>query len=258
MLIATWNVNGIRARQERVLAWMRANTPDALCLQEIKCQDQQFPRTEFEALGYEIATYGQKAYNGVAILARGGLADIERGFADGNEEDPSSRLIAATVQGVRIVGAYFPNGQEVGTEPYAYKLGWMDRLRAKLAARVTIDASWVLCGDFNVAPTPADVYDPAHWEGKILNSEPEREGYRRLLAVGFTDAFRKLHPTEVSYTWWDYRDLGFPKNKGMRLDHLLLTAAVADRLETASVDREERKGQQPSDHAPVMVVLRDG
>lgn len=258
MRLATWNINGIRARQDRVLAWLRDKAPDALCLQEIKCEDKQFPREELEGLGYHIATYGQKAYNGVAILARSALQDVERGFADGAEEDPQSRLIAATVDGVRVVCAYFPNGKEVGSDAYSYKLAWMERLRAKLAPQLTPSAALALCGDYNVAPASRDVYDPAGWEGKILCSEPERDAFRRLLALGLTDALRAMHPDDQLFTWWDYRELGFPKNKGMRLDHLLLSGPVAARLARAEVDRNERKGKQASDHAPVVIELADG
>ncbi len=258
MRIATWNINGVRARHERLLAWLRDKAPDVLCLQEIKCEDKSFPKADIEALGWETATYGQKAYNGVAILSRSGLSAVERGFADGQAEDPQARLIAATVTGARVVCAYFPNGKEVGSEAYDYKLAWVERLRAKLAPLVTPASELALCGDYNVAPASIDVYDPVAWEGKILCSEPERAAFRGLLALGLTDALRALHPSEVAYTWWDYRELGFPKNKGMRLDHLLITAGLAKRLVRAEVDRNERKGKQASDHAPVVIEVAAG
>jgi exodeoxyribonuclease-3 len=255
MRIATWNINGIRARHERLLAWLRDKRPDVLCLQEIKCEEPQFPRGEIEALGYATAVFGQKAYNGVAILATSPLSDVERGFCDGLDDDPQARLIAATVAGVRVMCGYFPNGKEVGSEAYGYKLAWISRLRDKLAALVSPTSSVALCGDFNVAPSDRDVYDPAAWAGKILCSEPERAAFRRLLDLGLVDAVRHLHPDEVLYTWWDYRELGFPKNRGMRLDHVLLSAHLAGRLVGAEVDRNERKGKQASDHAPVVVEL---
>lgn len=252
MKLATWNVNSIRARQERVLAWTAAQRPDVLCLQELKVEDAKFPGDEFRALGYQIATHGQKTYNGVAILARAPLADVERGLP-GGDGDEQARLIAATVDGVRVLSAYFPNGQEVGCAKYAYKLSWLERLRAHLAATLAPGALAALCGDFNVAPTDADVHDPAAWREQILCSSGERAALERVRAVGLVDVVRQLHPEGALFTWWDYRMLAFPKNRGLRLDHVYATPALAARARTAVVDREARKGEKPSDHAPVVV-----
>lgn len=256
MKLAAWNVNSIRAREERVLGWLDAHRPDVLCLQETKVEEGKFPAEGFRARGYEVAACCQKTYNGVAIVSRTPLADVERGLADG-VEDAQARCIAATAAGVRVLSVYVPNGEAVGSEKFAYKLAWMDRLRAHLAARVTPDAPLVVCGDFNVAPAPLDVHDPAAWEGHVLFSEPERAALARLVSVGLVDLVRQLHPATPLFTWWDYRMLSFPKNRGLRIDHILATPALAARATAAGVDREARKGKQPSDHAPVWAEFRD-
>jgi exodeoxyribonuclease III len=254
--IATWNVNSIRSRQDRVLGWVRDVRPDILCLQEIKVEDAGFPVEEFAGLGYQAATYGQRTYNGVAILARGPLGDVERGFPDGGDET-QSRFIAATTLGVRVMCAYVPNGQAPGTSKYAYKLGWMDRLRIYLDGRVRADQALALCGDFNVAPGDLDVYDPVAWKGAIMCSDDERRALERIREVGLVDALRKLHPDMVVYTWWDYRGLSFPRRKGLRIDHILVTPRLAGRAVEAAVDRNARKGVNPSDHAPLTVSFLD-
>ncbi len=264
MKLATWNVNSIRARHERVLAWVEANRPDVLCLQELKAEDEKFPAADYRALGYEIATFGEKTYNGVAILARGPLGEVERGFADG-AGDPQARFLAATAAtaataagGVRVMCAYAPNGEAVGSEKFAYKLAWFERLRAYLAARVRPGSAAVLCGDLNVAPEPIDVHDPALWEGRVLYSAEERAALARAVgAAGLVDVIRRLHPEDRIYTWWDYRQLAFPRNLGLRIDHVLATPALAARATAARVDREARKGKLPSDHAPVVVELAE-
>lgn len=251
MRVATWNVNSIRAREERVVAWAAAKQPDVLCLQELKTEDHQFPVERFRALGYEIATFGQRTYNGVAILSRLGLEQVERGFGD-DDPDPQARFMAATVNGVRVMTAYFPNGQAVGTDKFAYKLAWMERCRAYLATRITPDRPALLCGDFNVAPEPIDVHDPAAWEGQVLFSLDERRALERVRATGLVDVVRRLHPSGALFTWWDYRMLAFPKNRGLRIDHIYATPVLAERCTHAYVDREARKGDKPSDHAPVV------
>jgi exodeoxyribonuclease III len=256
MKIATWNVNSIRVRQERVLAWAADKRPDVLCLQELKAEDAKFPTLEFEGLGYHVATFGQKTYNGVAILSRAPLTDIERGFADGGDES-QSRFIAGTLNGIRIMSVYVPNGQSVGSEKYNYKLAWMERLRAYLGARIQPDAPAALCGDFNVAPADLDVHDPAAWEGQIHCSKAERSAFFRLEELGLVDLVRKLHPEQPLFTWWDYRMLAFPKNAGLRIDHILVTPALLERATGTNVDREARKGKQPSDHAPVTAEFDD-
>jgi exodeoxyribonuclease-3 len=256
MKIATWNVNSVRARQERLLNWLKTRQPDVLCLQELKGLEKDFPTAEVRELGYHAALYGQKTYNGVAILAKTEPADVVRGIPD-DVEDPQARVIAATVNGIRVVSIYAPNGQAVDSPAYEYKLEWYTRLRRYLDTRHKPTEPLVLCGDWNVAPEPIDTHDPVLWEGQTLFSLKERDALQRLCAFGLTDTFRKLHPGEQKFSWWDYRMLAFPKNRGLRIDHILATAPVVERLVKADVDREERKGKQPSDHAPVWIELKD-
>jgi exodeoxyribonuclease III len=249
MRLFSWNINSIRARLDRLLAWLEATRPDVLCLQELKCTDEQFPAMELQAAGYTCAWYGQKTYNGVAILARGPLADVQRGLPDG--ADDQARVIAATVDGVRVHSIYAPNGQAVGSAAYEYKLAWYGRLRRYLDEQYQADDALVLCGDFNVAPEPRDVWDPVLWEGNTLFSEPEREALRHLCQFGLVDTFRLHHPEPGRYSWWDYQQLAFPYNHGLRIDHVLATPPLAARCVDAGIDREARKGKRPSDHAPV-------
>jgi exodeoxyribonuclease-3 len=254
--LATWNVNSIRARLERVLAWMEQQQPDVLCLQETKATDDVFPTEELKRLGYDLALHGQRTYNGVAILSRTALTNVERGFGDGDDE-PQARLIAATTAGVRVMSVYVPNGERVGSDKFQYKLAWMERLRRYLLTRVAATEPTVLCGDFNVAPADLDVHDPAAWAGNVLCSQEERFALARLGDTGLVDLLRTMHPTEPLYTWWDYRMLGFAKNRGLRIDHLLVTPALAARASASGVDRESRKGKQPSDHAAVWAEFRN-
>jgi exodeoxyribonuclease-3 len=254
MRIVTWNVNSVRARQERVLGWVAENRPDILCLQEIKAEDREFPTDAFRDLGYHGATFGQKTYNGVAILARSELTDVRRGLDGGAEGEPA-RLIAATVAGLRVHCVYAPNGEAPGTEKFAFKLGWMARYTAQLAPLVGPDAQIVVCGDFNVAPGDLDVYDPEATREQIHVSTPEREALARIVDVGLVDVFRKVYPTKIAYTFWDYRMLAFPKNRGYRIDHVFLPPGLAARVTAMTIDREARKGKQASDHAPVIVDL---
>ncbi len=254
MRFATWNVNSIRARLPRLLPWLEQSRPDVVCLQELKCVDDQFPLEEIRAQGYHPVFFGQRTYNGVAILARTPPEAVLRGFDDG-EEDGQSRLIAATVAGVRVITAYVPNGQTVDAPAYGYKLKWFDRLLAYLERHHRPEQPLLLCGDFNVAPEPEDVYDPALWEGQVLFSLPERAALRKVVGFGLVDLFRKHHPEPGRYSFWDYRQLSFPKNKGLRIDHLYATAGLAQQCSAADIDREARKGAQPSDHAPVWAEL---
>jgi exodeoxyribonuclease-3 len=253
MRIVTWNVNSVRARQERILAWTQANRPDILCLQEIKSEDREFPTDAFRDLGYRVATFGQKTYNGVAIAALTPIADVHRGLDGGESEQ--ARLIAATVAGLRVHCVYAPNGEAPGTEKFAFKMGWMGRYAAQLAPLVRPDAQLVVCGDFNVAPTDLDVYDPEATREQIHVSTPEREALARIVDLGLVDVWRKLNPTKIAYTFWDYRMLAFPKNRGYRIDHVFLPPGLAARVNSAAIDREERKGKQASDHAPLIVDL---
>jgi len=254
MKIVTWNINSIRAREERALAWTAENRPDVLCLQEIKVEDADFPLPAFQALGYEAAVHGQRTYNGVAILSRRPIADVVRGFGDGGD-DSQSRFIAGTIDGIRFHCAYVPNGQAPGTEKYAYKIQWMSRLERYFQSFPVGERS-VLLGDFNVAPADLDVHDPVAWREQIMCSTPERAALTRILGGHYIDALRTVHPTLSVFTWWDYRQLSFPKNHGLRIDHIFATAPIIERLAGVSVDRNARKGKQPSDHAPVIAELK--
>ena len=253
MRIATWNVNSIRVRGDAVAAWLETWKPDVICLQEIKVVEKDFPRERFEALGWRCTVSGQKTYNGVAILSREEPTDVVAGFADGGEEDPQRRLLRATIGGVRVIDAYCPNGEEVGSEKYAYKLAWFARLRRMLDAQEDPASKLVMVGDFNVAPQPVDVHDPERWEDKVLFSEAERRALSDVVAFGLTDCLRKVHPTSQKlFTWWDYRLKAFERGWGLRIDHILETAPLASKCSACTIDVEPRKDERPSDHAPVV------
>jgi exodeoxyribonuclease-3 len=254
--IATWNVNSIRARKERLVAWLAAQQPDVLCLQELKTTDHDFPLDEVHAAGYKFVACCQKTYNGVAILTRAPLVaeNVQRGMDDG-VDDPQARLIDATVGGVRVLSVYVPNGQAVGTDKYAYKLKWLERLRAYLDRRCDPARPLVVCGDFNVAPEERDVYNPDAWAGETLFHVDARRALEHVRGFGLVDTFRIHHSDAGFYSWWDYRMLAFPKNRGLRIDHIFATQALAERCKETSIDRNERKGKLPSDHAPVIAVF---
>ena len=256
MKVATWNVNSVRARSDRLLRWLAAHRPDVLCLQELKVQDSEFPFETLRSAGYEAAVHGQKTYNGVAILARAGPAEVERGFGDGGD-DTQARLVSARVAGIRVVSVYVPNGREVGTERWAYKLEWLRRLRAWLERRCRPDEPLVLCGDFNVAPEARDVHDPAAWEPTVLFHPEARAALEGVRSWGLADTLRLHRQEDGLYSWWDYRMLAFPKNNGLRIDLVLASAPLARMCSAASIDRDERKGILPSDHAPVIAEFRD-
>jgi exodeoxyribonuclease-3 len=251
--IATWNVNSLKARLPRVEAWLAQAAPDVLCLQETKLADSTFPALAFHALGYESVHHGEGRWNGVAILSRVGLDDPRPGWTDDGEPDPDARIVWATCGGVRVASVYVPNGRELEHEHYRYKLAWLDRLRAHLAAACAPDEPVVVAGDFNIAPTDDDVWDPEQFVGSTHVSEPEREALRALEGWGLHDTFRRLHPEPGNFTYWDYRAGMFHKGMGMRIDLLLATAPVADGVTAAVMDREARKGTKPSDHAPVYI-----
>jgi exodeoxyribonuclease-3 len=254
--VATWNLNSIRARLERLLAWLAAHQPDVMCLQELKVADDEFPTAAVEAAGYHAAVHGQRTYNGVAILSRLPMSDIELGLRDG-VEDPQARLISARVSGVKIYSAYFPNGGEVGSEKFAYKLAWMERLRAYLEKRASRTEPLLLCGDMNVAPDDRDVARPEEWKDTVLCHPDARAALRRFYEQGLVDTFRLHHPDGGFYSWWDYRQLGFPKNNGLRIDHILASEPISKRCIETSIDREARKGKQPSDHVPAIATFSD-
>ena len=253
MIIAAWNVNSLKVRLPQLLEWLSTRNPDVVCLQETKLEDHNFPREEIEAAGYQVAFSGQKTYNGVALLARETPTDVICG--NPYFPDPQKRLIAATVGDIRIVCAYFPNGQAVGSEKYEYKLAWLTALERWLSEQLATNPKLVLAGDFNIAPEDRDVHNPAAWAGQILCSDPERDAFKQLLALGLKDSFRLFEQPEKSFSWWDYRMLGFQKNQGLRIDHILLSAPLAARCVAASIDREMRKRERPSDHAPVWAQL---
>lgn len=250
MNITTWNVNSVRARLERTIEWIDAYTPDVLCMQELKCQDDEFPREPFVARGYELAIFGQKSWNGVAIASRHPITAVETGVPFGED----ARGMSAVIRGIRIVDLYVVNGGDLGSDKYTYKLKWLDALIEWTAARR--GGPMVICGDFNIAPADLDVFDPVGLAGDTLLSPPERERFQKLLDLGFVDAFRRFHP-EQAFTWWDYRGNGFALNKGMRIDHHLVSTELAPRLVDVSIDLTARGKVGATDHAPVTLHLVD-
>ena len=252
MRLATWNVNSLKARQERVEAWLAEASPDVLCVQETKLADSAFPSMAFQSLGYEAVHHGQGRWNGVAILSRVGVDDVVDGFADGGPADGEARLLTATCGGVRVVTVYVPNGRQVGHEQYHHKLQWLARLRGHLDAVADPGKEVVVCGDFNVAPDDRDVWDPTQCHGGTHVSPPEREALAALCDWGLDDAFRLRFQDDRLFSWWDYRAGMFHKHMGMRIDLLLTSRPLSERLSWVLVDRNARKGQQPSDHAPLV------
>jgi exodeoxyribonuclease-3 len=253
MKIASWNVNSIRARIDHVTAWIKLQQPDVLLLQELKATE--FPALVFQALGYESAAVTQKAYNGVAVLSRYPMETINTTLA-GDEADSHARYLELTIEGIRIVNIYLPNGNPVGTEKFAYKLAWMDRLLEKMSAWRKEDLPVLVGGDFNVIPEDIDCHKPSSWIRDALFQPEPRSRYRTLLDLGYTDAFRSLHPGETGqFTFWDYFRQAFEHNRGIRIDHFLLSSKLADRLQSCVIDRGPRAQERPSDHTPIMVEL---
>ena len=253
MKIASWNVNSLKVRLPHLLDWLAEAQPDVVCLQELKLEDQNFPRAEIEAAGYHAAFAGQKTYNGVALLAKAPISEVTVGnplFVD-----EQKRLISGTVDGIRVVCAYMPNGQEVGCDKYDYKLRWLAALADWLSSELQAYPRLALCGDYNIAPDERDVHDPQRWQDCILVSEPERAAFRRFIELGLVDSFRLFEQPEKTFSWWDYRMLGFQKNQGLRIDHILLSAPLAAQCSAAGIDRAPRKRERPSDHAPVWASL---
>lgn len=254
LTIATWNINSVRTRLPVLLPWLKEVSPDVVLLQETKTTDDQFPGEEFENLHYNYAIYGQKSYNGVAILSKFPLEDVTIGLS--GFEDEQARYIEAVVKGVRVASIYVPNGMAVGSDKYVYKLQFLKHLYAHTQTLLTYDEALVLGGDFNIAPTDLDVYDPQEWHEQILCSTAEREGLRSLLYLGLVDALRALHPEEKElYTWWDYRGGAWQNNFGMRIDHFLVSSQAADHLREVFVDKTVRDLEKASDHAPVLCQL---
>ena len=253
MKIATWNVNSLKVRLPHVLQWLEDNPVDVLCLQETKLTDDKFPVMEIGVAGYQVAFTGQKTYNGVAILSKKPVTDIVKN--NPLFPDEQQRIVAATVDNIRIVCAYVPNGQAVGSEKYVYKLDWLRSLTQWLAEERQKHPYLALLGDYNIAPEDRDVYDPVAWEGNVLVSPPERDAFRALQDIDFIDAYRLFEQPEKSYSWWDYRQLGFQKNRGLRIDHILLSKALAPHCTACTIDRTPRKWTQPSDHTPVIAEL---
>lgn len=258
MRIATWNVNSVKQRIEPMQRWLKEREPDVVCLQEIKCVDDAFPRQTFEDMGYNVATHGQKTYNGVAILSKHPLEEVERGLP-GDDDDDHARYMEAVISveggAVRVASVYLPNGNPAPGAKYTYKLGWMERLKEHARARLALEEPMVLAGDYNAIPTPDDVHDPELWMKDALFLPQTREKFREFIHLGLTDAVRATSDDAGLYTFWDYQGGAFQKNNGIRIDHLLLSPQAADRLSAAGVDRATRGGEKPSDHVPVWIDL---
>ena len=248
MKIVSWNINSLRKRQDRLFPWLESAQPDVVCLQETKCSDEQFPVLALQAAGYHAVYHGEKSYNGVAILSKKEPAEMRASLCD-EVDDSQARVIAASIHGIRIYSIYAPNGQAIGSPAYEYKLKWYERLRTCLAREK--DENLMVCGDLNVAPEDVDVHDPDLWRGAIMCSEAERAALRRIQELGFKDTLRLHHPEGGIFSWWDYRMLAFPKNRGLRIDAILASLPLTKKCTASGVDREMRKGKEPSDHAPV-------
>jgi exodeoxyribonuclease-3 len=257
MRIATWNVNSLKVRMPRVEEWLAYAKPDICCLQETKLADAAFPAMAFEAMGYESAHHGFKQWNGVAILSKVGLTDVVNGFCEGIDPDVDTRLLSATCGGVRIHSVYVPNGRSLDDDHYQYKLSWLARLRQHLEQTADPDQALVVCGDFNVAPEDRDVWDIRKFKGSTHVSKPERDALKHLEDWGLQDAFRLLRQEDQLYTYWDYRAGDFHQHRGMRIDLMLVTKPLAERLTYTLVDRFARKGKLPSDHAPLLIDVAD-
>jgi exodeoxyribonuclease-3 len=261
MKLATWNVNSLKVRLPHLFSWLEQSPADVICLQETKLEDKSFPQAELEAAGYQVAFSGQKTYNGVAIVSRHPLSAVLAG--NPHFADEQKRLIAATVtpagqEPLRVICAYVPNGQEVGSDKYAYKLAWLAALKRWLAEELAAHPRLAIAGDYNIAPDDRDVHDPVAWAGKILCSDAERAAFSALVDLGLADAFRLFEQPERSFSWWDYRMMGFRRNHGLRIDHLLLSKALRDCCTACAIDRGPRGWERPSDHTPVVATLSTG
>jgi exodeoxyribonuclease-3 len=253
MKLATWNVNSLKVRLPHVLKWLAENPVDVLCLQETKTTDDKFPVAEIEAAGYQVAFTGQKTYNGVAILSRHPIADVCKN--NPMFEDDHQRIISATIEGMRIICAYVPNGQSVDSDKYQYKLKWLGGFQAWIADEMKKHPNLAILGDYNIAPDDRDVHDPVLWQGQVLVSEPERAAFQRLCSLNLKDSFRMFEQPEKLYSWWDYRQLAYRRNMGLRIDHILLSEPLAARCSACIIDKAPRKWEQPSDHTPVVATI---
>ena len=251
MKIATWNVNSLKVRLPHVLDWLATSQADILCLQETKTTDENFPAGEIAAAGYHVVFSGQKTYNGVAIISKEAAGDIITDVA--GLDDPQRRILGATIGGVRVLNLYVVNGQEVGSEKYAHKLHWLDKVTDHISAQLQQYERFVVLGDFNIAPADRDVHDPEAWHERILCSTPEREALQKILDLGLSDTFRLFEQAEESYSWWDYRAAGFRRNRGLRIDLVLASKSLADNCRACSIDKGPRRLERPSDHTPVIV-----
>lgn len=253
MKLATWNVNSLNVRLPHVLDWLRDNQPDVLCLQETKQEDSKFPYETLKDAGYEAIHIGQKTYNGVAILSRYPLSDIQHNIPD--FDDDQQRVIAATINGVRVICAYIPNGQTVDSDKYQYKMRWLNALTDWLKTELVVHPKLMLLGDYNIAPEDRDCHDPAAWVGQILVSPGERAAFQKLTSIGLHDSFRLFEQADKSFSWWDYRMMGFRRNFGMRIDHILVSDALTTDCKSAYIDKAPRKLERPSDHTPVVLEI---
>lgn len=251
MKIATWNVNSINVRLPQLLDWVGRAEPDVICLQETKCVDENFPFQAIHDAGFETAFFGQKSYNGVAILSKFPIEDVQKGFADDDDESPK-RLIAATIKGVRIVNTYIPNGTELGTDKFTFKLDWLMRLRRFFDDTCRTNEDVLLCGDFNVAMDEIDVWSVRHWEGKLHFTKTERAAMHNVKQWGFRDLFRDMHPDTQEFSWWNYREGAWQRNRGLRIDYIWTSASLAEKCSDCVIDRSTRDLEKPSDHAPVV------
>lgn len=251
--LASWNVNSLKIRLDQVLMWMDSSCTDVLALQETKVLDEHFPVSSFTEKGYHVVFSGQKTYNGVAVISRYPLSDVLMGIPE--LDDPQRRILVATVAGVRLINLYVPNGSDLTSDKYHYKLDWLEKITPFIQQQLTLYSKVAVVGDFNIAPEDRDVHDPAEWEGSVLVSPPEREAFRQLVDFGLYDSFRNFVQDERSFSWWDYRAAAFRRNRGLRIDHILLSKELNDLCKQSVIDKEPRKAERPSDHAPIWVEL---
>lgn len=251
MKIATWNVNSINIRMPQLTAWLETAQPDVVCFQETKCVDENFPADALKAAGYESAFMGQKSYNGVAIISKFPITDVQRNFLDDDDDSPK-RMIAGTVSGIRIVNTYIPNGTELGTDKFTFKLDWLLRLRRYFDTGSSPENDVLLCGDFNVAMEDLDVWSVPQWEGKLHFTIPERAAMYNVKQWGFVDLFRKMNGSAQEFSWWNYREGAWQRNRGLRIDYIWTTPSLAEKCTSCVIDKSPRSQEKPSDHAPVI------